>query len=139
MCPLIRYGLALYMACGVLVAWADDSSGGYLDGVTIPCPGASSEVAFAKCTRAALERADRELNAVYQQLSAAADRESAAHLRNMQRAWIQLRDAQCGLVLYYHRDAAQPWRWKTHCEAVMTIRRVTELKQLGTGIRWRAE
>jgi uncharacterized protein YecT (DUF1311 family) len=84
----------------------------------------------------AYEKADRELNAVYQQLLKKADATEKKYLQEMQLAWIKLKEAQCGLRQYYYRDARFSDKWKTHCEAVMTIRRGQELKALGTGISW---
>jgi uncharacterized protein YecT (DUF1311 family) len=71
---------------------------------------------------------------VYQQLLKKADATEKKYLQEMQLAWIKLKEAQCGLRQYYYLDARFSDKWKTHCEAVMTIRRVQELKALGTGI-----
>jgi uncharacterized protein YecT (DUF1311 family) len=127
----------LSVMCMISAARADDPTGGFFDDTAIPCPGASSEVAWGQCNHDALARADRELNALYQQLIALADDNQQAHLREMQRAWIKLRDAQCAFVVDYHAGAANPGKFGTHCAAVMTIRRAWELQQLGTGLAWR--
>ena len=79
---------------------------------------------------------DRELNALYNQLIQKADQREKDYLRNMQLAWLKLKESQCGLVTYYYREARFSDKWQTRCEAVMTIRRVQELRLLGTGISW---
>jgi uncharacterized protein YecT (DUF1311 family) len=119
------------------VSRADDPAGGYFDGTEVECPGIpSAESTVIQCNRIAFEKADRELNEVYQQLLKKADATEKKYLQEMQLAWIKLKEAQCGLRQYYYRDARFSDKWKTHCEAVMTIRRVQELKALGTGISW---
>jgi uncharacterized protein YecT (DUF1311 family) len=118
---------------------ADEPAGTFLKGTPIACPGATSEVAWSKCHRDALTHADRELNALYQQLTSIANENQQSHLRKMQRGWIMLRDAQCAFVVDYHDGAANPGKFGTHCKAVMTIRRVQELEQLGTGLLWQGK
>jgi uncharacterized protein YecT (DUF1311 family) len=131
--------LPLFLAFALLIATAanaDDPTGTYFDGDPIDCPGATSEVQYNRCASAALQKADLELNALYKRLMAAADADEKRHLQDMQLAWIKLKDAQCRLVRAYHEGAANPEPWKTRCEAMMTMRRVRELTQLGTGILW---
>jgi uncharacterized protein YecT (DUF1311 family) len=120
-------------------ARADDPAGDYFDGTPIDCPGASSEVQYNDCAYRMLQKSDKQLNALYRRLTAAADDEEKRYLKSMQQAWGQLRDAQCGLMVVYHAGAANLDAWKTRCEAVMTVRRVHELEMLGTGILWKHE
>lgn|GEM_PF-5165482 len=129
--------------CIFAIAWlaapaahADDPTGTYFDGDPIECPGSTSEVQYNRCVSAALQKADLDLNALYKRLTAAADANEKRYLQDMQLAWIKLKDAQCKLVRAYHEGAANPGPWQTRCEAMMTIRRVHELGQLGTGILW---
>jgi len=119
------------------LAKADDPTGNYFDGTEIKCPGVpSAEATVVQCNRMAFQTADRELNAVYQQLMKQADSRERQYLQTMQLAWIQLKESQCGLTQYYYRKAQVSEKWRSRCETVMTIRRVQELKALGTGISW---
>jgi uncharacterized protein YecT (DUF1311 family) len=119
------------------VARADDPSGGYFSGTPVECPGLpSAEAAVVTCNSQALARADRELNALYRDLIARADPAERQALQDAQLGWIRMRDGQCALVKAYHRTAPFPEKWTSRCQAVMTIRRVQELKALGTGIGW---
>ena len=118
------------------VSRADDPAGGYFN-TAVECPGIPfPEVNIITCNEMAYKKADRELNEVYQQLMIKADAMEKKYLQEMQLGWIKLKKAQCGLRAYYYRNAHLSDRWKTHCEALMTIRRVQELKALGTGISW---
>lgn len=119
------------------VAQADDPTGGYFDGTEVQCPGVptGTESDVVPCNQAAFLKADRDLNTVYEQLMKQANAREKEYLQEMQSAWIKLKKAQCGLNQYYHRQTA-PKKWESYCEAVMTIRRVQELKELGTGISW---
>jgi uncharacterized protein YecT (DUF1311 family) len=120
-----------------LSAIGDDPTNGYFDGVELTCPGvANAEATVIQCNTLAYEEADAELNAVYKQLISEADEQEQGYLKAMQRAWIKLKEAQCGLVKYYHSGGRFSDKWKTRCEAVMTIRRVEALKALGRGISW---
>jgi len=120
------------------VAKADDPTGGYFEGTEIRCLGVpgGGEASVVSCNRNALQIADRELNTVYQQLLEQADAQEKKYLQEMQLAWIQLKNSQCNLTQYYYRKAQVSEKWKSRCEAVMTIRRVQELKALGTGLSW---
>jgi len=117
---------------------ADSPTGNYFSGTEVSCPGipGSAEATVIACNKIAYKDADRELNAAYRKLVAAADNNEKKFLQDMQRAWIKLKDAQCGLVESYYAGAQFPEKWRTECEAIMTIRRVKELKELGTGIEW---
>jgi len=117
-------------------ARADDPAGGYLYGTEITCPGIElSEATRVKCNTIAYINADKELNALYSDLMSSADSSQRELLKKMQRAWVELKTAQCEFIGYYYRTVSSE-KWKTACEAVMTIRRVQELKTLGTGIKW---
>ncbi|MCP9841524.1 DUF1311 domain-containing protein [Synechococcus sp. J7-Johnson] len=119
------------------VARADDPSGGYFSGTAVECPGLpQAEAAAVACHRQALAKADRELNVVYSDLMARADSQERRALQDAQLAWIRLRDSQCALVKAYYRRSPFPEKWTSRCQAVQTIRRVQELRALGTGISW---
>lgn len=130
-------GAGLGLALLAPVARADDPSGGYFAGTPVECPGVPSvEAAVVTCNRQALARAERELHSVMRDLLTLADPAERQALQEAQRAWIRLRDAQCTLVKAYYSQAPFPEKWTSRCEAVMTIRRVQEVKALGTGIGW---
>lgn len=122
------------------IALADDPSGGYFDGIEVKCPGtpggSGTTASESACYQEALQKADRELNEVYQKLRQQADEPEKQYLQEMQLAWIKLKESQCGLILYYYRNARLNDRFELYCQAAMTIRRVQELKALGTGITW---
>ncbi|MGB5135182.1 MAG: lysozyme inhibitor LprI family protein [Prochlorococcaceae cyanobacterium] len=136
--PALRVGLAVgILAILAPVARADDPTGGYFSGTQLECPGIpAAEAALVACHRMALQNADRELNSLYRNLMAQADPQERRALEDAQLAWIHLRDAQCALVEAYYRDAPVPDKWTSRCQAVQTIRRVQELRALGTGIGW---
>lgn len=128
--------LVLINLCCVAAAEANDPTGGYFNGTEIECPGIErSEATVISCNKAAYQKADKELNAVYSELVSAADKKEKTMLRDMQRAWVALKNTQCALAGYYHRTVTAE-KWTSECEAIMTIRRVQELKALGTGIKW---
>ena len=131
--------LVLEMSTG-RVSRADDPTDGYFDNTAVECPDIPRpEFNIITCNQTAHEKADRELNELYQELITKADATEKKYLQEMQLAWIKLKEAQCGLTKYYYRDAHFSDKWTTKCEAVMTIRRVQELKALGTGINWKAD
>jgi uncharacterized protein YecT (DUF1311 family) len=132
-----RVALILIFLALASTAGADDPTGRYFKGTLINCYSKTSEVEIDTCAAAALEKADGELSNLIKLLISGADEDEEAYLRNMQQAWMKLRDSQCGLVVSYHRGVASPRRWKTRCEAAMTMRRVDEMQELGTGILWR--
>ena len=142
---LLRQNLIVTLLLGANLAiastaLADDPSGGYFDGIEIQCPntqgGSGTTASESACYQEALQNAEYELNEVYQGLMQQADEQEKDYLQKMQSAWITLKESQCSLIHYYYRDARLNDRFKLHCQAAMTIRRVQELKQLGTGISW---
>jgi len=132
---IIFFSVFVCVLAPITSAKADDPAGGYLAGTEIVCPGVDlSEATRVKCNTIAYEHADKELNALYSDLMLSADSNQRALLRKMQRAWIDLKAAQCEFIGHYYRTVTFE-KWKTECEAVMTIRRVQELRALGTGIK----
>jgi uncharacterized protein YecT (DUF1311 family) len=121
------------MVAVAMHAQADDPSGGYFNHIPVECSG-NSQVEINNCWARVLRSSDHDLNALYEKLMGAADREEQGNLQRMQRAWIVLRDSQCDLYVGYHQGAANLSAWDTYCRAAMTAIRVVELRQLGTGI-----
>jgi uncharacterized protein YecT (DUF1311 family) len=60
-----------------------------------PCPGARTQQDLNLCASQAFQKADAELNKLYQQLMRDAGAAERAKLRAAQLAWIKFRDAHC--------------------------------------------
>ena len=60
-----------------------------------PCPGARNQQELNLCASRAFQKADAELNKLYQQLTLDAGAGELAKLRAAQLAWIKFRDAHC--------------------------------------------
>ncbi len=60
-----------------------------------PCPGARTQQDLNRCASRAFQRADAELNELYQQLMKDAGAAEKAKLRAAQVAWLKFRDAHC--------------------------------------------
>ena len=117
------------------IAFADDPTGGYFEGYQTDCTEirehAKSNV--INCNMITLKKATEALDNVYNDLIKHADKAQKKYLEDMQQAWESMKEAQCNLVKTYYVGVAYE-KWTSHCQAVMTIRRVKELEQLGTGM-----
>ena len=60
-----------------------------------PCPGARTQQEMSLCASQAFQKADAELNKLYQRLLRDAGAAEKAKLRAAQLAWIKFRDAHC--------------------------------------------
>ena len=60
-----------------------------------PCPGARTQQDLNLCASQAFQKADAELNKLYQQLMKDAGAAEKAKLRAAQVAWLKFRDAHC--------------------------------------------
>jgi uncharacterized protein YecT (DUF1311 family) len=60
-----------------------------------PCPGARTQQELNLCASQAFQRADAELNKLYQQLMQGAGAAEKGKLRAAQLAWLKFRDAHC--------------------------------------------
>ena len=60
-----------------------------------PCPGERTQAELNQCASRAFQRADAELNKLYQQLMKDAGAGERAKLRAAQLAWLKFRDAHC--------------------------------------------
>ena len=60
-----------------------------------PCPGARTQQDLNQCASQAFQKADAELNKLYQQLMKDAGAAEKVKLRAAQLAWIKFRDAHC--------------------------------------------
>ncbi|KEI69466.1 lysozyme inhibitor LprI family protein [Endozoicomonas elysicola] len=117
--------------------FADDPAGGYFEGYQADCAEiqAHAESNIVNCNMITLKKATNALDNVYNDLIKHADKEQKKYLQDMQLAWERMKEAQCNLVKTYYVGVSYE-KWTSHCQAVMTIRRVKELEQLGTGIMW---
>ncbi len=80
--------------------------GGYLARTQVDCSGIdSAESTVIKCNTFAYKKAAKELNALYGDLMSSADSKQKIFFKNMQRAWIELKNAQCEFIGYYYRTA----------------------------------
>ena len=119
------------------IAFADDPTGGYFEGYQADCTEIRehAESNVVNCNMITLKKATEALDNVYNDLIKHADKEQKKYLEDMQLAWESMKEAQCNLVKTYYVGVSYE-KWTSHCQAVMTIRRVKELEQLGTGIMW---
>ena len=120
-------------------ALADDPTGDYFGHENLICKDTSSTITIYKCEYEDLEKSDKALNIEYQELLKIASAEERNLLRRIQQTWMAMRDAECDLYQYYRDEKRVPNVWRTRCLGDVTRRRVVELKQLSTGIVWRAE
>ncbi len=118
-------------------AFADDPTGGYFEGYQSDCAEIKehAESNVVNCNMITLKKANESLDNVYNDLIKQADKDQKTYLEDMQAAWESMKEAQCNLVKTYYVGVTYE-KWTSHCQAVMTIRRVKELEQLGTGIMW---
>lgn len=72
-------------------------------------------------------RSDRDLNDFYQQLLKKLDKQKASFLREAQRAWLELRAAQCNMISL---NAKNEKITKDRCEIKITEIRARELEDL---------
>ncbi len=110
------------------------------------CADAMTTADMRQCAYESFQAADAELNRVYKQARAAAkaadalhgEREDSGavfHLRQAQRAWIQLRDAECVLAGFPFRGGTMESVLVTSCHADLTRKRTEELQDLAEMLR----
>lgn len=116
------------------IAWADD------------CADAMTTAEMRQCSYAAYQTADAALNAAYKDVRAAAaaadalhgeakDSGAVHHLREAQRAWIKLRDAQCVIEGFPFRGGTMESVLFNGCLADLTEKRTQELLDLAELLR----
>jgi uncharacterized protein YecT (DUF1311 family) len=113
---------------------ADDPTGNYFPEDSTGCYVKSTEVETNNCIFDALQNADSELNALFKRLVLRSNDAQKKHLKAMQRAWIALRDATCAFDSDYYPGMSA---WPTRCQAALTVQRVKDLRELGTGLLWK--
>lgn len=131
--------LALLPTAGTV--WAEDQP-------QIDCSGGGASTAEQQyCSEQSLDKADEELNALYQQAlkkQAELDRELAENDKNLvgaveslkkaQRIWIQFRDAHCDTVGYEAHGGTMLGSLLMDCKTEMTDGRIKQLKTLIKGL-----
>jgi len=111
------------------------------------CEDAMTTAEMRVCTAEALARADSRLNTAYRDARVAAreaDRLHSEvpgngaeyHLREAQRAWIKLRDADCALAGFPFRGGTMEPVLVTSCLADLTEKRTEDLKDLAQTLRF---
>ena len=88
------FASALALSCATVCA-AQQQQPAQTDEREDPCPGARTQQDLNLCASQAFQRADAELNKLYQQLMKDAGAGERAKLRAAQLAWIKFRDAHC--------------------------------------------
>lgn len=86
---------ALALPCATVCAAQQQQPAARADEQEDPCPGARTQQDLNQCASRAFQRADAELNKLYQQLMKDAGAGERAKLRAAQLAWIKFRDAHC--------------------------------------------
>ena len=89
--------IALFAATALSFAQADPEIQAQMTPVYLQCMAAAGRVPERRlaCMTAETERQDHRLNVVYRRMRTAASPEDRIELRDMERAWIQMRDSYC--------------------------------------------
>jgi len=83
------------------IAWADASQ--QASAPNRQCENAQTTAAMRECENSRFERADRKMDAAYQELLGRLDEPGRVKLRHAQQAWIKFRDAEAA----FRADAAR--------------------------------
>ncbi len=94
----------------------------------LDCQTPVTTVDMSQCAAIDYQKADEELNAVYQQLRSMLDEQGRLLLRDAQRAWIPYRDAECARMADTFRGGTMAGLAHLSCMSEMTSRRSTELR-----------
>ncbi len=114
---------------GVIVApnLASGNSDEIAQKFTCDSPQTTSEMRV--CAGQSYEKADRELNQVYQQLKPKLDASQQKRLINAQRAWIQFRDKSCAFEGAFAEGGTLEPVLKLSCLTDVTEQRVKDLQE----------
>ena len=94
----------------------------------LDCQNPVTTADMSQCAAIDYQKADEELNAVYQQLRSMLDEPGKLLLRDTQRAWIPYRDAECARMADTFRGGTMAGLAHLSCMSEMTSRRSTELR-----------
>ncbi len=101
-----------------------------------PCQGPSNTAGGYQCFNAAYKRADAELNRVYQRVESVVEDDDLKRLKEVQRLWINFRDANCAAEYKLYVGGSAAPTVKVACLEAMTRHRSEELQ---TMYGWRLE
>ena len=97
--------------------------------VAMPAVGlAQSQMELNQQAGAALQDADRQLNAVYTKLRTCLSPESRARLQSAEEAWIQFRDRECAFIGSPTAGGSIHGMIVAQCQARLTLVRVKDLE-----------
>lgn len=113
---------ALLLACAPAVLHAQDDPP--------PCEDARTQTEMNQCAALAFQAADSVLNVVYPRVIGGLDSARVPLLREAQRQWVRLRDADCALdAAEFQGGSMQPMIY-AYCRAGLTRERVAHLRTL---------
>lgn len=95
-----------------------------------PCPEAGNQFELNRCAARARDKADAELNKLYQQLMRAADVTEREKLRAAQLAWIKFRDAHCDYETIGNKGGSIYPMVVGFCLARVTNERVKQFREI---------
>ena len=100
----------------------------------LDCENAMTTADMSQCAQLDYQRADDELNAVYQHLRSMQDKKANLLLRDAQRAWITYRDAECARIADTFRGGSMAGLAHISCLSEKASSRSDELRtDPGTG------
>jgi uncharacterized protein YecT (DUF1311 family) len=126
--------------CAVLVCFGGAYAAAQAEEPGAECASAGSNVEIKNCLAIAYQRADSELNAVWQQVLASVDdadyltakqrKAWKAELREAQRGWVQFKEHDCnGAVLYEWWGGSGAGGAISSCLLEHTVARTKDLRQ----------
>ncbi len=95
-----------------------------------PCPEASNQFELNRCAARARDKADAELNKLYQQLMREAGTTEREKLRTAQLAWIKFRDAHCDYETIGNKGGSIYPMVTSFCLARVTSERVKQFQEI---------
>jgi uncharacterized protein YecT (DUF1311 family) len=93
-----------------------------------PCDEARTQVEMNECADRQYQKADAELNRVYQQLMRASGGKDAK-LKTAQLAWIKFRDAECDYEAAFNEGGSMQPMTYSFCLADVTTARTKQLRE----------
>ena len=125
---------ALLAACAAVAAAQGAAARGEQED---PCPGARTQQELNQCASRAFQKADAELNKLYQQLMKDAGAAEKAKLRAAQLAWIKFRDAHCEYEAFSNTGGSIYPMVYSFCLAELTGQRSEQFRETLKGIEGR--
>jgi uncharacterized protein YecT (DUF1311 family) len=94
----------------------------------INCQNPQSNIEYKECARRDYVAADKQLNNVYQKISARLKGDEKKRLVNAQLAWIKFRDSNCDFEVYRNLGGTGYGGFLSNCLERMTKARIQELE-----------